>query len=94
MFVVPSLQGIQTLVTSCMDLKSGDLNRDTFDAILSAKNNHSHIYGALKNVFGRAMRGHLKILFKNFKFQLARAGAGTARRTGRLGGPQPWPIET
>ena len=24
---------------------------------------------------------------------MARAGAGTARRTGRLGGPQPWPIE-
>ena len=33
------------------------------------------------------------IFSSNFKFQLARAGAGTAWRTGRLGGPQPWPIE-
>ena len=30
---------------------------------------------------------------KNFKFQLARAGAGTARRTGRLGGPSPGQLE-
>ena len=33
------------------------------------------------------------IFNQKFQFQLARAGAGTTRRTGRLGGPQPWPIE-